>query len=72
MFREVVSGITAAWQFWFGLLFMAFILFSPLGLMGLGERVLAPLRRKREEAAAMAARVTPQPGQAGAAISARA
>ena len=63
MFREVVSGITSTWQFWFGLLFMAFILYSPLGLVGLGERLLAPLRRKREEAAAMAARVTPQPGQ---------
>ncbi len=63
MFREVVSAYTAAWQFWFGLLFMAFILFSPLGLVGLGERLLAPFRRKREEAAAMAARVTPQPGQ---------
>jgi branched-chain amino acid transport system ATP-binding protein len=63
MFREVVSGYTAAWQFWFGLLFMAFILFSPLGLVGLGARLLAPFRRRREEAAAMAARVTPQPGQ---------
>ena len=63
MFREVVSGITSTWQFWFGLLFMAFILYSPLGLVGLGERLLAPLRRKREEAAAMAARVTPPLGQ---------
>ncbi len=63
MFRAVVSSYTAAWQFWFGLLFMAFILFSPLGLVGLGERVLAPLRRRREQAAAMASRVTPQPGQ---------
>ena len=63
MFRAIVSAYTAAWQFWFGLLFMAFILYSPLGLVGLGERVLAPFRRKREEAAAMAARLTPQPGQ---------
>jgi ABC-type branched-subunit amino acid transport system ATPase component/ABC-type branched-subunit amino acid transport system permease subunit len=63
MFREVVSGITSTWQFWFGLLFMAFILYSPLGLVGLGARLLAPLRRKHEDAAAMAARLTPQPGQ---------
>jgi len=63
MFRAVVSSYTAAWQFWFGLLFMGFILFSPLGLVGLGERVLAPFRRLREQAAAMASRVTPQPGQ---------
>jgi ABC-type branched-subunit amino acid transport system ATPase component len=62
-FRELASGYTAAWQFWFGLLFMALILFSPLGIVGLGERLTAPLRRKRESAAAMAARVTPQPGQ---------
>ena len=63
MFRNVVSSYTEAWQFWFGLVFMAFILFSPLGLVGLGQRLLAPFRREREEAAAMAARVTPQPGQ---------
>jgi ABC-type branched-subunit amino acid transport system ATPase component/ABC-type branched-subunit amino acid transport system permease subunit len=61
LFREILSEYTAAWQFWFGLLFMAFILFSPSGLIGLGARLLAPLRRHREEAAAMAARVTPRP-----------
>ena len=63
MFREIVTSYTAAWQFWFGLLFMATILFSPLGLVGFGERLLAPLRRKHFGAAAMAARVTPQPHQ---------
>jgi len=63
LFREIVSGFTTAWLFWFGLLFMAAILFSPLGLVGFGERVLAPLRRKHFGAAAMAARVTPQPHQ---------
>jgi ABC-type branched-subunit amino acid transport system ATPase component/ABC-type branched-subunit amino acid transport system permease subunit len=63
LFREVLSEFTAAWQFWFGLLFMAFILFSPVGLVGLGERVLAPFRRRRVEAAAMAARVMPEPRQ---------
>ena len=63
MFREIVTSYTTSWQFWFGLLFMATILFSPLGLMGLGERVLAPVRRHRFGAAAMAARVTPQPHQ---------
>jgi ABC-type branched-subunit amino acid transport system ATPase component/ABC-type branched-subunit amino acid transport system permease subunit len=63
MFREIVTSYTTSWQFWFGLLFMATILFSPLGLMGLGERVLAPMRRHRLGAAAMAARVTPQPHQ---------
>jgi ABC-type branched-subunit amino acid transport system ATPase component/ABC-type branched-subunit amino acid transport system permease subunit len=61
LFRELLSGYTAGWQLWFGLLFMGFVLFSPGGLMQLGERILAPLRRRREEAAAMAARVTPSP-----------
>jgi hypothetical protein len=53
---------TASWQFWFGLMFMGFILFSPAGLIGLGARLLRPFRRQDEEAAAMAARLTPQPG----------
>ncbi|MEO8629586.1 MAG: branched-chain amino acid ABC transporter ATP-binding protein/permease, partial [Betaproteobacteria bacterium] len=63
MFREVMSSVTSSWQLWFGLLFMGFILYSPLGLMGLGGRLLAPFRRKGEDAAAMAARIAPQPGQ---------
>ncbi|MGH6912737.1 MAG: ABC transporter permease subunit, partial [Geminicoccales bacterium] len=61
LFREILSGHTAAWQFYFGLLFMAFILFSPMGLIGLGERLLAPFRRQAEEIAAMAARARPEP-----------
>jgi len=61
LFRELLTGYTASWQLWFGLLFMGFVLFSPGGLMGLGERILAPFRRRHEEAAAMAARVTPNP-----------
>jgi branched-chain amino acid transport system ATP-binding protein len=61
LFREILSGYTAAWQFYFGLLFMAFILFSPMGLIGLGERLLAPFRRYAEDLAAMAARATPEP-----------
>ncbi len=63
LFREIVSGFTATWLFWFGLLFMATILFSPLGLVGVGERLLAPLRKQHFAAAAMAARVSPQPNQ---------
>src|SRR5216683_318305 len=61
LFRELLSEHTASWQFWFGLMFMAFILFSPSGLIGLGERLLRPFRRRAEEAAAMAARLTPRP-----------
>ncbi len=63
LFREILSEYTAGWQFYFGLLFMAFILFSPTGLIGLGERILAPFRRERERLAAMAARIKPAPAQ---------
>jgi branched-chain amino acid transport system ATP-binding protein len=68
LFREILSGFTAGWQFWFGLLFMGFILFSPAGLIGLGGRLLALFYRGRDEAAAMAARVIPRPGQEVAAF----
>ncbi len=61
LFREILTQYTAAWQFYFGLLFMAFILFSPMGLIGLGERLLAPFRRYAEDLAAMAARAKPLP-----------
>src|SRR5205085_4964989 len=61
LFRELLSGYTASWLFWFGLAFMAFILFSPAGLIGLGERIAAPFRKQREELAAMASRVKPNP-----------
>jgi branched-chain amino acid transport system ATP-binding protein len=63
LFREVLSGYTASWMFWFGLLFMAFILFSPSGLIGLGRRLLAPWRKEAETLAAMASRVKPNPSQ---------
>lgn len=56
LFREFLSIYTENWLFWFGLLFVAFIVFSPTGLVGIGERLLAPFRKKTEEAAAMAAR----------------
>jgi len=61
LFREILSSYTASWLFWFGLLFMSFILFSPSGLVGLWQRVTAPFRRETETLAAMAARVMPSP-----------
>ena len=63
LFREILSGYTASWLFWFGLLFMAFILYSPSGLIGLGKRLLAPWRKEAETLAAMASRVKPNPSQ---------
>jgi ABC-type branched-subunit amino acid transport system ATPase component len=43
--REILSEYTTSWQFWFGLLFMGFILFSPTGLVGLASTAIARLRR---------------------------
>lgn len=56
IFRDYLSSMTENWLLWFGLLFVGFIVFSPTGLVGLGERVLAPFRPRRIEDAAMAAR----------------
>ncbi len=58
LFREILSEYTASWQLLFGLMFMGFILFSPTGLMGVGERIMAPFF-KRKGTAAMSGRITP-------------
>jgi ABC-type branched-subunit amino acid transport system ATPase component/ABC-type branched-subunit amino acid transport system permease subunit len=56
LFREALSIWTPNWLFYFGLLFVGFIVFSPTGLVGVAERLLAPLRKKTVLAAAMAER----------------
>ena len=56
LFREFLSVWTPHWLFFFGLLFVGFILFSPEGLVGVARRVAAPFRPKLTEAAAMAGR----------------
>jgi ABC-type branched-subunit amino acid transport system ATPase component/ABC-type branched-subunit amino acid transport system permease subunit len=56
LFREFLGIYTENWLFWFGLVFVAFIVFSPTGLVGVGERVMAPFRKKATEDAAMSAR----------------
>ena len=58
LFRELLSEYTSSWQLLFGLMFMGFVLFSPKGLMGLGEVILAPLFKKKKTAA-MTTRVMP-------------
>ena len=58
LFREILSEYTASWQLLFGLMFMGFILFSPTGLMGVGERLVAPFFRRKGKAA-MSGRVMP-------------
>src|SRR5713226_307825 len=56
LFREFLSIWTPHWLFWFGLLFVGFIVFSPTGLIGVAGRLIAPFRRRVVEAAAMAGR----------------
>lgn len=64
LFREYLSQYTENWLLFFGLVFVAFILLSPSGLVGIGARVLRWIRPERTTAAAMAARHTPATGQA--------
>jgi ABC-type branched-subunit amino acid transport system ATPase component/ABC-type branched-subunit amino acid transport system permease subunit len=56
LFREFLSIYTENWLLWLGLVFVGFIVFSPTGLIGVGERLLSPFRKKVSEDAAMAAR----------------
>src|SRR5215467_4282281 len=56
LFREFLSIWTPHWLFWFGLLFLGFIVFSPTGLVGVAGRMIAPFRARVVEAAAMAGR----------------
>src|SRR6478735_6142490 len=56
LFRELLSTYTENWLLWFGLVFVGFIVFSSSGLVGVGERLLVPFRKKTYEDAAMAAR----------------
>src|SRR3982074_3550248 len=56
LFREFLGIYTENWLFWFGLVFVAFIVFSPTGLVGVGERLIAPFPQKAIEEAARSAR----------------
>lgn len=56
LFREFLSIWTPNWLFYFGLLFVGFIMFSPTGLVGVAQRSFAPFRKKVFEEAAMAGR----------------
>src|SRR3978361_1362388 len=56
LFREFLGIYTENWLFWFGLVFVGFIVFSASGLIGVGERLIAPFRRKVVEDAAMSTR----------------
>jgi branched-chain amino acid transport system ATP-binding protein len=60
LFRDYLSSLTADWLLWFGLLFVAFIVFSPTGLVGIWDRLTRPLRARETSGAAMADR---RPGE---------
>jgi branched-chain amino acid transport system ATP-binding protein/branched-chain amino acid transport system permease protein len=56
LFRELFSIWTPNWLLWFGLSFVAFVMFSPEGIVGLWARLLRKWRPPAEEAAAMTKR----------------
>jgi branched-chain amino acid transport system ATP-binding protein len=56
LFRELFSIWTGDWLFWFGLVFVGFVLFSPQGLVGIWEILQRRWRPKPEESAAMSRR----------------
>jgi branched-chain amino acid transport system permease protein len=43
--RDLLGAYTETWLFWYGLLFMAIVLWKPEGLAGMGRAALARLRR---------------------------
>jgi ABC-type branched-subunit amino acid transport system ATPase component/ABC-type branched-subunit amino acid transport system permease subunit len=64
LFREYLSQYTENWLLFFGLVFVSFVLLSPSGLVGIGQKVLRWFRPPVVTAAAMSARNTPGSAQA--------
>ncbi len=56
LFRELLSIWTPNWLLWFGLIFIAFVLYSPGGLIGIWSTAEQALVALAEEAAAMSKR----------------
>ncbi|MBR0824521.1 ATP-binding cassette domain-containing protein [Bradyrhizobium manausense] len=56
LFRELFSIWTSNWLFWFGITFVAFVMYSPNGLVGIGALVMRRFRPAPEETAAMSRR----------------
>lgn len=56
LFRELFSITTANWMFWFGVTFVAFVMYLPGGLVGLGEKLWRKFRPLPQETAAMSRR----------------
>ena len=56
LFRELFSIWTPNWLLWFGLIFVAFVLYSPTGLVGIWATLQRRFWPASEEAAAMSQR----------------
>jgi ABC-type branched-subunit amino acid transport system ATPase component/ABC-type branched-subunit amino acid transport system permease subunit len=56
LFREWFSIVTGNWLLWFGLTFIAFVLFSPTGLTGIWQQLRRRWRPPPTESAAMSRR----------------
>ncbi|HEY5130098.1 MAG TPA: branched-chain amino acid ABC transporter ATP-binding protein/permease [Bradyrhizobium sp.] len=56
LFRELFSIWTSNWLLWFGLIFVAFVMYSPDGLVGIWSTFVRRWRPAPEEAAAMSKR----------------
>src|SRR6185369_17222893 len=56
IFRDSLSRVTEDWLLYFGLTFVAFVVFSPAGLVGLYERLTRRWRKYPVLDAAMAQR----------------
>jgi branched-chain amino acid transport system ATP-binding protein len=56
LFRELFSIWSSNWLLWFGLIFVAFVLYSPGGLVGIWAKLQRRWRPPPEEAAAMSGR----------------
>ena len=56
LFRELFSIWSSNWLLWFGLVFVAFVLYSPGGLVGIYAKLQRRWRPPPEEAAAMSTR----------------
>jgi ABC-type branched-subunit amino acid transport system ATPase component/ABC-type branched-subunit amino acid transport system permease subunit len=61
--RDTLSSWTENWLVYFGVIFIAFVMFSPNGIVGVAER-LRGLRRRAAAAPAPAAAAAPRPAAA--------
>lgn len=56
LFRELFSIWTSNWMLWFGLIFVAFVMFSPTGIVGVWKQVSKRWKPEPEESSAMSRR----------------